>query len=295
MEGREGGQGGGRRGGGGGKGGCGRGGGWDGGNPRNLSGSSVGRQSRLLGGGPIMAINFFHLPLQSTIIIILPILNIGIHAIIIIIWYLCSAAKSGKICLHWTEFKENVDTAFGNFREDNALSDLTLACEDGFQIEAHKVILAASSSFFQSLLLGIKNPHPKWCLRGLQSKDLVATVEFLYSGESNILGENLKYFLAIAKEFQKKVLFDQNSEDLMNTQEKVVKLIPKKEETKSHHWWLWMRKWNRWWHIWTTFALIRWVAQHTGTSTITNLSFALRLVNEQCSYSTFALIRWLVL
>ena len=62
----------------------------------------------------------------------------------------------------------------------------------------------------------------------------MATVEFLYSGESNILGENLKYFLAIAKEFQKKkVLFDQNSEDLMNTQEKVVKFIPKNEETKS--------------------------------------------------------------
>ena len=63
--------------------------------------------------------------------------------------------------MHWTEFKENVDTAFGNLREDSALSDLTLAREDGFQIEAHKVILAASSSFFQSLLLGIKNPHPK--------------------------------------------------------------------------------------------------------------------------------------
>ena len=60
----------------------------------------------------------------------------------------------------------------------------------------------------------------------------MATIDFLYSGESKILGENLKYFLAIAKEFQKKVLSDQNSEDLMNTQEKVVKLIPKKEETK---------------------------------------------------------------
>ena len=63
----------------------------------------------------------------------------------------------------------------------------------------------------------------------------MATVDFLYSGESKTLGENLKSFLAIAKGFQKKALSDQNSEDLMNTQEKVVKLIPKKEETKSHH------------------------------------------------------------
>ena len=31
-------------------------------------------------------------------------------------------------------------------------SDVTLACEDGQQIEAHKVILAASSPFFQNLL-----------------------------------------------------------------------------------------------------------------------------------------------
>ena len=35
--------------------------------------------------------------------------------------------------------------------DDNDFADGTLACEDGQQIEAHKVILAASSSFFQNL------------------------------------------------------------------------------------------------------------------------------------------------
>ena len=30
----------------------------------------------------------------------------------------------------------------GSFREDNDFADMTLACEDGQQVEAHKVILA---------------------------------------------------------------------------------------------------------------------------------------------------------
>jgi hypothetical protein len=38
-----------------------------------------------------------------------------------------------------------------NLKENNEFADVTLACEGGQQIEAHKVILAASSSFFQNL------------------------------------------------------------------------------------------------------------------------------------------------
>ena len=54
-------------------------------------------------------------------------------------------AMSEKLCLQWNDFKENVITAFGSLRDDKDFSDVTLACEDGQQVEAHKVILAASS------------------------------------------------------------------------------------------------------------------------------------------------------
>ena len=60
---------------------------------------------------------------------------------------------SEKLCLKWNDFQENVNAAFGNLREDNEFADVTLASEDGQQIEAHKVILAASSPFFQNLTL----------------------------------------------------------------------------------------------------------------------------------------------
>ena len=59
---------------------------------------------------------------------------------------------SEKLCLKWNDFQKNVNTAFGSLREDTEFADVTLACEDGQQIEAHKVILAASSPFLQGLL-----------------------------------------------------------------------------------------------------------------------------------------------
>ena len=65
-----------------------------------------------------------------------------------------------KLCLKWNDFQENVISAFGTLREDREFADVTLACEDGQQVEAHKVILASSSPFFLNLLRRNKHPHP---------------------------------------------------------------------------------------------------------------------------------------
>ena len=56
--------------------------------------------------------------------------------------------NSEKLCLKWNDFQENLNLAFGVLRNDKELSDVTLACEDGTQIETHKVILASASPFF---------------------------------------------------------------------------------------------------------------------------------------------------
>ena len=64
-----------------------------------------------------------------------------------------------KLCLQWNDFKDNVNSAFRNLREDQEFSDVTLACEDGQQMEAHKVILAASSPFFEKILQRNRDPH----------------------------------------------------------------------------------------------------------------------------------------
>ena len=109
---------------------------------------------------------------------------------------------SEKLCLQWNDFKENITIGFGSLREDGDFADVTLACEDGKQVEAHKVILAASSPFFKDILRRNKHAHPLIYMRGMKSDDLLAIVDFLYCGEANVFQENLDSFLVIAEELQ---------------------------------------------------------------------------------------------
>ena len=111
-----------------------------------------------------------------------------------------------RLCLQWNDFRENVSSAFGDLREDKEFTDVTLACEDGQQVEAHKVVLIASSPFFLNILKRNKHPHPLIYMRGVKSENLTAMVDFLYHGEANVFQENLDSFLVLAEEFQLKGL-----------------------------------------------------------------------------------------
>ena len=127
---------------------------------------------------------------------------------------------SEQLCLQWNDFRENVNTAFKKLRNDKEFTDVTLVCEDGQQIEAHKVILASSSPFFEKILQKSKHPHPLIFLRGFQSKDFSSILDFLYFGEANVYQEDLDSFLTIGKEIKIKGLTGQTFGDVLEEQEK---------------------------------------------------------------------------
>ena len=120
---------------------------------------------------------------------------------------------SEKLCLKWNKFQENINSAFESLREDSDFTDVTLACEDGHQIEAHKVILAASSPFFKGLFKRIKHANLLVYMRGVLSENLTAIIDFLYLGEANVYQENLDSFLAIAEELKLKGLMNCNDDN----------------------------------------------------------------------------------
>ena len=110
---------------------------------------------------------------------------------------------SNKLCLQWNDFQENSKAAFENLRDDKNFTDVTLVSEDGQHLEAHKVILAATSLFFKKVLeSSSKHPHPLLFMRGLDSANLTALVDFLYFGEVKVRQENLDSFMAVAGELQ---------------------------------------------------------------------------------------------
>ena len=122
---------------------------------------------------------------------------------------------SEKICLEWNDFKENAKSAFVRLRDDKEFTDVTLACGDGQQMEAHKDILAASSPFFERILQRNKHPHPLIYLRGFRSDEFEAILDFLYFGETNVYQENLDSSLVIAEELKLKGLTSQTNDDVL--------------------------------------------------------------------------------
>ena len=114
-----------------------------------------------------------------------------------------------KLSLQWHDFRDHITDTFGKLLKDKNFSDVTLVCGNGNQIEGHKVVLAASSPFFKSLLGRNAHPHPVIYMRGVKSDNLEAILDFVYCGEANILQENLEAFLLLAEELQIKGFWNQ--------------------------------------------------------------------------------------
>ena len=67
---------------------------------------------------------------------------------------------SEKLCFQLNNFQDHTTSSFASLRDENDFVDVTMVCEDGQLVDAHKVILASSSPIFQKLLVTNKHQHP---------------------------------------------------------------------------------------------------------------------------------------
>lgn len=126
-----------------------------------------------------------------------------------------------QFCLKWSNHHSNMVDIFGRLLSNEALCDVTLAC-DGFSFKAHKLVLSASSSFFQNLFLENPCTHPVIILPDLKYMDMKALVDFMYNGQVNVSESQLPKLLKAAENLRIKGLSDcrlQNSSDHSDTSE----------------------------------------------------------------------------
>lgn len=90
---------------------------------------------------------------------------------------------------------------FQELRTSGNLFDVTLACEDE-TVEAHKVVVSACSPFFRHLLTRIGQAHPFIYMKGVLHKDLMALLDYIYTGETQVAEEDLDRFFETAKELK---------------------------------------------------------------------------------------------
>jgi len=96
-----------------------------------------------------------------------------------------------------TNFLKTYVGAFHKFKVAGELLDVTIVCEDD-SIKAHKLVLSACSPFFRRIFMKVDHPHPLLYLNGVQHRDLLSIIDYIYEGEVRVAPENLTEFFKTA-------------------------------------------------------------------------------------------------
>ena len=81
-------------------------------------------------------------------------------------------SSSGTFCLKLDNLADTLCSTFSQLRTDHDLLDVTLGCEDGTQLEAHKLVLLSGSKFSTEILKAKKKETPIIYMRGLKNSEL---------------------------------------------------------------------------------------------------------------------------
>ncbi|KAK8767751.1 hypothetical protein V5799_005468, partial [Amblyomma americanum] len=112
---------------------------------------------------------------------------------------------SQQFCLKWNNHQSNMLAVFYQMLSNEALVDVTLACE-GLSLKAHKMVLSACSPCFPALFAENPCKHPIVILKDMRYVDMRAIVEFMYRGEVVVSQEDLMALLKTAETLKVKGL-----------------------------------------------------------------------------------------
>ncbi|XP_022192517.2 protein tramtrack, alpha isoform isoform X1 [Nilaparvata lugens] len=119
-----------------------------------------------------------------------------------------------QFCLRWNNHQPNFISVFSNLLSSESLVDVTLAAE-GKHVQAHKVVLSACSSYFQSLFTVNPCQHPIVILKDIKYSDLKTMIDFMYCGEVNVSQEQLPAILKTAETLKVKGLAEMGPDQNM--------------------------------------------------------------------------------
>lgn len=117
-----------------------------------------------------------------------------------------------QFCLRWTNYHSNLSTVFDQLYQTESFADVTLISE-GRSIRAHKMVLAASSPYFQTIFTETPCKHPVVIIKDVRYEELKALVDFMYRGEINVAQEHIRPLLKLAEMFQIRGLTEVSHEE----------------------------------------------------------------------------------
>jgi len=121
------------------------------------------------------------------------------------------------------DFERSSSHAIKLLKLDTDFLDVTLACEDGKQLKAHKVVLSSFSSVFQSILKQNSHNNPLLYLTEISYLYLQKILDFMYLGETLVNKDEFEEFMRMAEKLKIDGLVRKNQ----NTP--VTKKLPERE------------------------------------------------------------------
>lgn len=115
-----------------------------------------------------------------------------------------------QYCLRWNNHRSNLLTVFDELLQNEAFTDVTLACDGSTSVKCHKMVLAACSSYFQTLFTELPCRHPVVVLKDVKYSEIKAILEYMYRGEVNVAQNQLAALLKVAEALKVKGLVEEN-------------------------------------------------------------------------------------
>ena len=113
-----------------------------------------------------------------------------------------------KFSVSQKDFELCKDTLLKDALNEKCFTDVTIACNDDKQIDAHRIILSSQSLFFRRIFKVNDRRDMLIYLPTISSDDLQTMLEFLYSGQAEIGEHDLENFISVGKIFEIKGLMD---------------------------------------------------------------------------------------
>lgn len=110
-------------------------------------------------------------------------------------------------CLRWNNHKSNLVEILDGLFQRQSYVDCTLHVDDK-KFFVHRVVLAANSSYFQTILQDVPMDHCTILFPGVQGFEMQALLDYMYTGEVNVTQSHIPRFIQIAEQLEVKGLFD---------------------------------------------------------------------------------------
>ena len=108
-----------------------------------------------------------------------------------------------KLRLQWHDHGNELSRLSRDLFGHEGLTDVTLTCRGGTPFHAHKMILAAASTYFRNFFLEVQGKiaqHQVIFMKDIESSEMEYLLRFIYLGEVDIPGLELERLIAISKE-----------------------------------------------------------------------------------------------